>query len=155
MSGIFSQRYRPGRAGARLCAGVAAGLIAAIVGVHVYWALGGGWAADTLSGGGEIPPKGVIWSVAALLAMAAFVLLGRVGIGWASGIGDGVLHAGAWMVAAAFWLAALTNLGSGDMWSTAVSAPVSALLAALATVVAMRRRSEPRRCTGRHLPRGV
>lgn len=153
MSITFLVKHRPGRAGVRRCAVLGAGLIAATVGLHAYWALGGSWAADTLSGGGEVPPKGVIWLPAALLAAAAIILLGRVGLGWARGLPDRVLHVAAWVIAGAFWLAALSNLGSGDGWSMAVSAPVSAVLAALATVVAMRRRDETLRRAGRHVAR--
>jgi hypothetical protein len=153
MSITFPAKHRPGRVGVRRCAVIAAGLIAAIVGLHAYWALGGSWAADTLSGGHEVPPKGVIWLAAALLAATAIIHLGRVGIGWARGLPDGVLHVAAWVIAGAFWLAALTNLSSGNTWSMAVSAPVSALLAALATVVAMRRRDETLGRAGRHVAR--
>ncbi len=151
----FPAKYRPGHVGARRCAVLAAGLIVAIFGLHAYWALGGSWAADTLNAGNGVPPKGLIWSVAALLAAAAIVLLGRAGVGWARGFPDGVLHVGAWVVAGAFSLAALTNLGTGDVWSMAVSAPVSAILAALATVVAVRRRGEAPRRAGGHLASGA
>ncbi|HET9727328.1 MAG TPA: DUF3995 domain-containing protein [Gemmatimonadales bacterium] len=82
--------------------------LAAASSVHVYWAAGGRWGhgATLPERDGRPAFQPGPWStllVAALLAMAGVVVLGRVGLGPAAHLGR-LTHIGAWAVAAAFLL---------------------------------------------------
>ncbi|HKU63264.1 MAG TPA: DUF3995 domain-containing protein [Gemmatimonadales bacterium] len=77
-------------------------------GLHLYWAAGGRWghsaALPERDGRPAFEPGlGNTLLVAALHALAAVVVLGRVGLGPAAHIGS-LTHVGTWAVAAAFLL---------------------------------------------------
>src|SRR3990172_12449393 len=113
---------------------VVLGLIALL---HVYWALGGGWGFAGAGGGPEkpVPPALLIWIVAALLATAAVVVLGRAGV-WGGDMPEWLFALGSWGLALALVLAALVNLRAHTDWARLGFGPLCLLLAFAAAVVA-------------------
>lgn len=85
-----------------------AAVLVVLSGMHVYWAFGGRWGHEATMPKREGRPAfqpGVVATllVAGLLATAAVVLLGRVGLGPAAPM-RGLTQIGAWTIAAVFLL---------------------------------------------------
>ena len=105
--------------------------------LHVYWALGGRWGlAEALGGPTKpVPPALLIWVVAALLASAVAVVLGRVGV-WGGDMPGWLFALGSWGLALALVLAALVNLRAHTDWERLGFGPFCLLLAFAAALVA-------------------
>jgi hypothetical protein len=73
---------------------------------------------------------------AALLLVAAFIVLGRVGYG-ASGVPFAVFRWGTWALVPAMTLSALGNFASSSRWENFLMGPVALLLAVLCLLVAL------------------
>ena len=105
---LLGSRHRSGSRGR--AAGYAASAILAVAGaVHAYWAVGGTWAAATAYGSADLPPRGVVAVVAALIAGAVLLILTRIGV-LAVRLPARLLHWGPWALVAAFALAGINNL---------------------------------------------
>jgi hypothetical protein len=94
-----------------LLAVLIATVLAALSTLHLYWAVGGRWghpAALPEHHGQPAFRPGTIATllVAALLAIASVLVLGRVGLGPAARLSR-LTHVGAWIIAAAFLLRGL------------------------------------------------
>lgn len=86
-------------------------VLAVLSALHLYWALGGQWghapAVPELEGRPSFRPgTAATLLVAALLATAGVLVLGRVGLGPAAGF-HRLTRVGVWLVAAAFLLRAM------------------------------------------------
>ena len=73
---------------------------------------------------------------AALLLVAGFIVLGRVGY-WTSGVPFGVFRWGTWVLVPAMTLSALGNFASSSRWEKFLMGPVALVLAVLCLVVAL------------------
>ena len=107
---------------------------------HVYWAVGGDWAAATAYGSTELPPRGVVAAVAGLLAAAAAVLLARIGA-WRLRLHARLLRWAPWALVAVFTLAGVGNLTAPEEsyardWHVLFFGPLLLILAVLCAVAA-------------------
>lgn len=94
-----------------LVAVLIATVLASLSALHLYWAFGGRWghAAALPERSGELvfrPGAMATLLVAALLAAASLLVLGRVGLGPAARLRS-LTHVGAWIIAAVFLLRGL------------------------------------------------
>lgn len=112
------------------------------VGVAIFQlslALGAPWGHAAWGGAHAQLPAGLrIGSAlsAALLLVAAFIVLGRVGY-WASGVPFGVFRWGTWALVLAMTLSALGNFASSSRWENFLMGPVALLLAVPCLLVAL------------------
>ncbi len=117
-----------------------ASALAAAALLHLYWAIGGEWALNESLGVRDAaarPPhiRALAVPVIFALSAAALLTLARVGLlapplpGWS-------VRACAWILAAVLASVTVLNATSGTFWERFVIAPVVAMLAALASVVA-------------------
>jgi hypothetical protein len=108
--------------------------------LHVYWALGGEWALNESLGVNEAAkrpryvraltvPVILALSAALLLTLARIELIGLPVPSW-------FLRTGSWMLAAVLTAVAVLNAAASTSWERFVIAPIVAMLAALAFVVA-------------------
>lgn len=135
-----SLRTGAGRPGTTAAAYAAAGILAGAFGIHVYWALGGDWGAATAFGSTDLPPRGVVAVVAALIAAAGLLVLRRVGA-LTGRLPAWLLRRGPWTLVAVFALAGLSNLAAPDgsyarEWHVYFFGPLLLVLAMLCAVVA-------------------
>jgi hypothetical protein len=111
----------------------------ALSGLHVYWALGGAWGLAAALGREEVEPSRLLqWGAAAValaLAIAAAIVLGRVGV-WGSRLPWFVFSWGTWGLACAMVLAGLLNLTARTWLERLGFAPIAFALALLAILVA-------------------
>ena len=132
---------RPETGSAATAAGYTAVAILAVAFLfHAYWALGGDWGAATAYGSTDLPPRAVVAVVAVLIAGAASIVLGQMGL-WGHALPQRLLRLGAWACSVAFALAGLGNLTApadsyAREWHVLVIGPLLLVLAALCAVVA-------------------
>ncbi len=126
----------------------AVAILAVVAALHVYWALGGDWAAATAWGSTDLPPAAATWIVVLLLTAAIAVVLGRMGL-WGRRLPGGVFRVAAWALVVVFAVVALQNVASGlneqtygREWALFFIAPLVVVLAFLCAIVA---RSAPSR----------
>ncbi len=120
----------------------AVAILAAAAALHIYWALGGDWAAATAYGSPDLPPRAAVWIVVLLLAAAIAVVLGRMGL-WGRRLPGRVFRIGTWALVTVFAVVALQNFASGlsdetygREWALFLIAPLVVALAALCAIVA-------------------
>lgn len=108
-------------------------------GLHFYWALGGMWGLAASLGRQAVEPnrliRGGAGAVGIALAIAAAVVLGRVGV-WKSSLPWLLFLWGAWGLAGALALAGVINLTAQTWWERLAFAPLAFVLAAMALAVA-------------------
>ena len=118
----------------------AVAVLAVAAALHVYWALGGDWAAATAYGDTDLPPSAVVWAMAAAIVVAILTLLGRLGA-WGRSLPAVVFRAGTWAVTVVVALVAVGNLlapaGSyGRAWHVFLIGPLLLVLAGLCALLA-------------------
>jgi hypothetical protein len=135
----------------RIVGTLAAVVLVGLGTLHCYWAAGGRWATDvTIPKRGGEPlftpgPAGTLL-VALLLYAAALVLLGRLGL-WGRGLPRWLFVAGTWTLVVVFsgrvvgdfqWFGLFKRMTGTPFawWDTWVYAPLCALLALAALLVA-------------------
>ncbi len=126
----------------------AVAILVIVAALHVYWALGGDWAAATAYGSPDVPPPAAVWIVVLLLIAAIAVVLGRMGL-WGRRLPSGIFRVAAWALVAVLAAVALQNVASGlskqtygREWALFLIAPLLLALACLCAAVA---RSDPER----------
>ncbi len=117
-------------------------ILALVTGLHVYWALGGDWAAATAYGSRDLPPRAAVWIVVVLLLAAIAIVLGRMGA-WGAGLPNWVFRIATWALVIVFVLVSLQNFASGlseetygREWALYLIAPLLLVLAWLSAIVA-------------------
>ena len=124
----------------RVAGWAVAAILAVAFAVHVYWALGGKWAAAAAYGSKDLPSSGVVALVAALIGAAVAFVLARIGTLSVS-LPAPLLRWGAWALVAVFALAGLGNLAApadsyAREWHIAFFGPLLLIVAVLCTLVA-------------------
>ena len=134
------RRLQGALAGGRSAGYAAAGILAVACAVHAYWAVGGTWAAATAYGSTDLPPRGLVAVVAALIAGAALLILARAGL-LAARLPAWLLRWGPWALVAVFALAGIGNLTAAPDsyardWHVFFFGPLLLIVAILCAVVA-------------------
>ena len=115
---------------------VLAGTFILVALLHAFWALGGTWALEeSLGEGNPIPPTWLIWMVALLAVVAALGVLARVGL-WGKSIPRLIPLVGAWALFVCLIGVTVLNASTGRPWEMYLIAPICAVLAVLALIVA-------------------
>ncbi len=126
---------------------IAAALLGALAGVHLYWGFGGRWWTENIvpesEAGGPLFNPGPVgfFGVAVLLAMAAWILLARVGLVRIP-LSEQLVSIGAWTIGVLFLLRAVGDLRYAGIfrsivgtrfahWDTVIYTPLCVLLAVL------------------------
>jgi len=120
-----------------------AGLLAALLPLNTYWALGGTWGMAWVMGcaGCSVAPA-LVWVQEALVVAGIGVVLARLGR-WRPPLPAGFWRLGLWIMAAAFGAVGVQNLlGDNTPQARFLFAP-SALGLCVLSVVANRRLPEP------------
>lgn len=130
----------------RLAGQGAVAILVCVFAIHAYWGVGGQWGAATAYGSPDIPPPAASAVVAILIALAAFLLLARIGV-LATPLSQRMLRIGTWLLVAVFALAAINNLiqpqdAYARDWHIYLFGP---LLLTLAVLCAIANRSTPSR----------
>ncbi len=134
--------------------GVVAMVLLVLSGWHIYWAVGGQRGIGVVlpkGHGGQVlqPPVGATWLVALALAVAAAVVLGRVGI-WHPPLPDGLFRWGTWTLATVFGLRAVGDFRMIGFfkrvhdtpfarWDDALFSPLCLLLCLCLVLISVRR----------------
>ena len=123
----------------RIPAYVLAAALAALAGLHLYWALGGRWGLSAALGRPRVDATATVRAAAAVivlaLAVAAAGVLARVGV-WGRWLPWSLLKWGGWVLVGGLVLVALANATSSTGLEQVVFAPIALGLAVLATAVA-------------------
>lgn len=108
--------------------------------LHIYWALGGTWAfQESIGEGNPKPPAWAIWLVSGGSVIAAIGVLGQIGM-WGRWIPSVVFRVGVWILFGALVGVVVLNASTGNFWEVYVIAPLCAILAVLAFLVAKAKR---------------
>ena len=130
----------------RVFAAIVAGMLAAMSGMQLQWALGGSWALPEVSGGRweELSTNAAIASavLAVALLFGGLAVLGHAGF-WGERVPFRYFHRTTALVSVALALAGLANLVSSTAWERFLFGPVGLVLAVL--VFAVARNGEYRR----------
>lgn len=126
----------------RLAGSAVVAILTLVTGLHVYWALGGDWAAATAYGSRDLPPRAAVWIVVVLLLAAIVIVLGRMGA-WGGTLSNRVFRIATWGLVVVFVVVSLQNFASGlseetygREWALFLIAPLLLVLAWLCAIVA-------------------
>ena len=138
--GRFDASVETRRSRGRVAGLAVAAILAVAFVVHVYWALGGEWAAATAYGSKDLPPAGVVALVSGLIGVAAACVLVRIGT-LAVRLPTPMLRWGPWALVAVFALAGLGNLAApagsyAREWHIGFFGPLLLVVAILCVLVA-------------------
>ncbi len=131
------------------------GILAALAGLHLYWALGGRWGLAGALGASHVDPTPEVRAAAAVmvlvLAVAAAGVLARVGV-WGQRLPWPLLKWSTGALAGGLVLVAVANGASSTRLEQFVFAPAALALAFLAALVARSERPGSHQQAGRSTP---
>ena len=118
----------------------AAAILTLACALHLYWALGGEWAAATAYGSTDLPPRGIVAVVAALIAASVAVILARIGA-WRVRLPAWLLRWSPWALAFVFAFASVNNVLAPEdsyarEWHVFFFGPLLLVVAILSAVIA-------------------
>ena len=124
----------------RTAGSAAATILSLACAIHIYWALGGEWAAATAFGSTDLPPRGVVAVVAALIAGSVAVILARIAA-WRVRLPVWLLGWSPWALALVFAFVGVNNLLAPEdsyarEWHVFFFGPLLLVVAILCAVIA-------------------